>query len=710
MHTLAATVPEGEFPRSEIVAVRLARRVAPLFGVPWAHHPHGRTWVCDFSAVTLAEISRGAPLPRRDDAPSSGSGADAIGGTCGRGVAADAAEAATTIASATLNRFGPHTKSAVVLTAANRLLVDVTDAATAVCRDAGGQPLAPTLRLVMWAGLVLEAFRAQPALVVAAIQARSVQRSLTARWGDHVVAGPELADGARSELGVATSPPDDPALAPVRFALVDDTLAAVDLSGGGRPPVGADRRDDLASAWARRLLRMGRPGSGIVWLHEDDGGHRAVHAYQHVGAMVSPFVDEMLGADPDAAGSGAAGSGAAVPVLPRWPAPEELDRATVTTVRAHAVALHAAVSYLSYLETPAQRSPGLKRAIRDLVDTAAASVVARLGEDDPAALLLAGYAETLLLKDLLRDRAGEDAGRLVPAVRAQLDGLRRTRQAWLAGRLAPGTASYLLESACVVVGDVLDRRGDALDDDLRRTLTRTLARTWREALAARGVPEDPASSLATLTPSQVFHLYRYAQYLVRRGGASDLRRALAVVEAVAAVRDEVARSEPAGLVVKHTSARLAHELACQVACELLAVTPARERTAAARLRDATERHLRAVLADPSTTAVLASPDNDRTLLWALESIGPALLDLLHRDPAALSAQERYVAARLVAAAGPAGGSVASGLADRLREVPARDLVLPDAPPPDGAPRDVLPPDGAPVDARPLDRSTTGAPG
>jgi len=661
VHPLPATVPEGEFPRSEIVAVRLARRVAPLFGVPWRHHPHGRTWVCDFSALTLAEISRGAPLPRREDPPGpSGSGSDAApnGGTCGRGVAPTASDTATTIASATLNKFGPHTTSAVVLTAANRLLTDVTQAVTAVCRDAAAQPLAPELRLAMWAGLVLEVFRAQPALVVAAVQARAVQRSLTARWGASVAVDPTLGPGARSEIGTSTSPPADPDLAPVRFALIDDTLRAVDLSGAGRPPVGEERRDDLASAWARRLLRMGSPGSGMVWLTEDAAGHRTVQAYQHVGAMVSPFVDEVLGI---AVGPG---DGAA-PVLPHWPAPGELDRLGDVTVRAHAVAVQAAVGHLSYLETPAQRRPELKAAMRALVEEAATAVVGRLGADDPAALLLAGYHETLVLKDLLRDRAHQLPASLGPAVRCQLDGLRRTRQAWLDGRLAPGTASYLLEAGCVALGHALDRGADALDDELRRTVGRALARTWREVLVARGVPEDPVAQLATLTPSQVFHLYRYAQHLVRRGGTADLRRALTVLEAVADVRDDVARSEPAGLVVKHTSARLAHELACQVAWELAAATPSRERTAVSRAREAAERHLRAVLRDPSTVAVLASPTNDRTLLWALEAIGPVLLDLLRRETAALDAAERHVAARLVAAAGPSGGALVAELAARL---------------------------------------------
>jgi hypothetical protein len=668
MHALPAVVPEGEFPRSEIVPVRLARRVAPLFGVRWAHNPWDRTWVCDFSALTLAEIARGAPLPAREE-PLTLDGAAEAGENRGcRGVHTEATTMATPIANATLNRFGPHTKSAVVLTAANRLLTDATAAVTAVCRDAGEQPLPRSVRLAMWAGLVLEVFRAQPALVVAAIQARSVQRSLTAQWNDHVACHPSMTAGARSEIGAVPSSAGDQALAPVRFALIDDTLAAVNLSEPGAPPIGAERRDDLASAWVQRLLRMGRPGSGMVWLHEDDHGHRTAHAYQRVGAMVSPFVADALDTTLDADVA-----------LPLWPGDEDLDEMGTFTVRAYAIGLHTTVNYLRYLETPAQRSPELRASIRDLVDRAATSVIRRLGENDPAGMLLTGYAESIELEDLLRERDDGVPEELPTALERQLNGLRRTRHAWRTGRLAPGTTSYLLEIGCVALGAALDRRSDAVGDDLRRTITRTLARTWRETLAARGIPEEPASALSSATPSQIFHLYRYAEHLARRGGAADVRRALTVLDAVAEVRDDVAQSEPASIVVKHTSARQTHELACHVAWRLRTVTPPRERAALSRAAAAAERHLRVVLADPSTTAILAAPGNDRTLLWALEWIGPALIDLLRRQPEALTPVERDVVSRMLAAAGPTRTHLLTELAEALLDAPSPS---PDRRPPD----------------------------
>ena len=106
------------------------------------------------------------------------------------------------ITHATLNRYGPDTKAAVVLTGANRLLRDVTAAIASVCRSLADQDAAPEIRLAVWAGLVLEAFRGQPALVAAAVQAREIQRALTTPWGEYLeLRG--LTTSARCEFGAA---------------------------------------------------------------------------------------------------------------------------------------------------------------------------------------------------------------------------------------------------------------------------------------------------------------------------------------------------------------------------------------------------------------------------------------------------------------------------------------------------------------------------
>src|SRR5689334_22725662 len=66
MALLPAVVPQLVEKRSELVPARLARKVAALFGVPSDENPYGPlTWVCDFTAITVTEIARGAPLPTR---------------------------------------------------------------------------------------------------------------------------------------------------------------------------------------------------------------------------------------------------------------------------------------------------------------------------------------------------------------------------------------------------------------------------------------------------------------------------------------------------------------------------------------------------------------------------------------------------------------------------------------------------------------------
>lgn len=119
---------------------------------------------------------------REGDAPSSrytrpapGSWRDA---RCGRRAPTPGA-----ITHATLNRYGPDTKAAVVLTGANRQLREVTTAIASVCRSLADQDAAPEIRLAVWAGLVLEGFRGQQALVAAAVQAWEIQRALTTPMG-----------------------------------------------------------------------------------------------------------------------------------------------------------------------------------------------------------------------------------------------------------------------------------------------------------------------------------------------------------------------------------------------------------------------------------------------------------------------------------------------------------------------------------------------
>ena len=674
VYTLPAVVPEGEFPRSEVVAVRLARKVAPLFGVRWEHNPFARTWVCDYAALTLAELARGAPMPTKPDrvvtsidAAEREPGIDENAaepttgwGWSGRAVCtAPGASAPAVLANATLNRFGPNTKAAVVLTAANRLMQESTAAIEAVCGDLNDSPAGPQMRLAIWAGLVLEAFRGQPALVVAAIQARAVQRSLTARWGAQVGLGDLGASAARCEIGAAGIAEQPDPWHPIRFALIDDTLELLDLSAAG--PTGPDRQADIAAAWCRRLLNMGRPGSGMVWLLEDEQGHRFAHSYQRVGAMVAPFVAEVL--DPSTRPADES-------------APWLMDPIAATlsdaTVRARAVATHVAVNYLRYIEETATDFAALREHTREVIGHAAKATVDRLGPADPASLLLTGYGEYLQLWDLTQ-AGGSDAAALRSAAENLLAGQRRTVLARHASELDPGSASYLLEIANVALAAAREQIEIPGVD-------RALARMWREALSARGVDPDPASVLDRLTQSQIFHLATYGDYLSGRATASDLRRALRILEAVTDIRERVAAGEAAVLPAKFASPRDAHQAAARVAACLARSLPERERTARAAAWASAVRHALAVLADPSTEELLGRSGSDNAAVkMAAVKIEPALSHLMDEDGDLAEDRElwtpllRSVALRLMERAQPRPGRPDSGdnLNPAIQELRAR---------------------------------------
>jgi hypothetical protein len=642
VHALPAIVPEGEFPRAEVVPVRLARKVGPLFGVRWEHEPFGRTWVCDFATVTLAEIARGAPMPPKEEQarldavepPRRGAGTADAWGLVGRAVwTPGKLVAPTTLANATLNRFGPDTKAAVVLTAANRLLEDATSAVTTVCEHLVRQGTSRPLALAVWAGLTLEVFRGQPALVVAAVQARAVQRSLTTRWGSQVVVGDLRSTAARCEIGARAVDEGTDPWQPVRFSLIDDTLQVL-LGGsdGDGNAVGSDRRDDIAGAWCRRLLQMGRPGSGMVWLSETDG-HRVAYSYQRVNAMVAPFVAEVLddsATDVDAA-------------LPAWPDKTQLDRLSTAAVRAHAIAAHVASSYLRYADRAVHEAPAPRHRSRAYVEEAATATLGRLGRDDPAAILLAGYLEYLHLLDSIQEPAAEDI--VGEQVQAMVTAQQHTSTALREGLIDPGAASYLLELGNVA----LDRAREHLHD--ATNVDRSLARFWREAVRARGMNADPYIQLDELSGSQIFHLANYAEYLSKRSSTADLRRSLQILAAVSEVRDRVVAHEPAGLLSKHVAGRDAHLMCANVAARLADRLPERERASRAAVWDTAAGHVRAALANPSIELLFNSEWNDRQVLLALQRLEPALAHLLDSTESltglALERARRLVEAVLV---------------------------------------------------------------
>jgi hypothetical protein len=625
VHPFTASVPDVEVPRSDIVAARVARKVGPLFGIVWEQGPFGRTWICDFGAITLAEIARGAPYPVRDvqaamDEKAAPGAAGSEAGTPGREAAGTApwqlaGRAVWTprrgptpgaITHATLNRYGPDTKAAVVLTGANRLLRDATAAIASVCRSMADQGTAPEIRLAVWAGLVLEAFRGQPALVAAAVQAREIQRALTTPWGEHLWL-PGLAASARCEFGAAgiadrdahdAVAADNPQR-PTRFELIDATLPLLRLPipvTDGPLLSQAEILDDIASRWCRRLLQVGYPGRGITWVAADPPGHRRVQSYVRIGSAVAPFVAEVLIMLSIADG---AGSRVRLDQVSGLLSGADTPGLGTLTRRAHLLSAHALANYLRFHDGLLLAQPQVREATRRLCEHAAAAAVNWLGQDDPASLLLTGYSAYLRAWDLGREPAADPAARAAAAADlvAQLD---RMAAAWRGRRADPGTASYLLEIGAM-----------ALDRLRVSGFGGRLAELWRTAMLARGIdPDIDLGDPLALPASQQYHLQNYAAYLAATAeSVADLRRALAAQRACVRARDQVTHGELAVYGAKFTSARTSRQAAAAIAGRLLGALDAAGGTAreTAEYREVLAEGVadaRAAIENPTTAALL----------------------------------------------------------------------------------------------------------
>ncbi|WP_328840311.1 hypothetical protein [Streptomyces europaeiscabiei] len=168
---LKAQIPAIPESRLQQMPARLARKVGPLFGVPWDGAPGGmRSWCCDYTQLTLAEIMRGAPRRAKPNE---------LGDFEDRGVDDTTVKAGhAVIANATAGRFGPDTKAAFVLVGANVLLKPVTDALRKALKEVPVED--PQLLIGAYGYCLIEAFRSEPILLIAALQAQGVQRALGA--------------------------------------------------------------------------------------------------------------------------------------------------------------------------------------------------------------------------------------------------------------------------------------------------------------------------------------------------------------------------------------------------------------------------------------------------------------------------------------------------------------------------------------------------
>ena len=521
MSLLPAVVPPIPESRAAVVPARLARKVGPLFGVPWPDGPFGAlTWVSDYGRITLTEIARGAPLPARAQAATLSGPAEGWEVVQRRGVAAPGGSLPYEIANTTLNRFGPDTKAAVVLTAVNRLLDPVHDGvarAVAHLVDDAGLPLAPALRLTGWAALVVEVFRSQPALVAAGIRARAVQRQLCVAW-ELPLAPDTAAPLTRCEISAPRA--GRPTSQPSELEVVDRSLPLLGLfPAAGPEDAGADRATagDVVAALLDRLLAVGTlRDASHLWLSERAPGALAVEALVPATSLIDRFVGRALrsaGIERDPAAP-----------LPAVPSAAAFARLPHMARRATVIALLAVLRHV-------QAVPAVRERTRDLVldrlDRLAAVLDAALPDDDPVGAVARCRIALMRVQTRRHDRDADLNDDLVRLLAA----MDRCADLGASGILDRGAAAEIIAAAAIEANAVrwtnAARPGTALPDP--ELLDRRLRRSWIHHLDLLQVPPALRTGAATTSSLLGFHLHNYAAFLASHVDRDDdLRNAAAL--------------------------------------------------------------------------------------------------------------------------------------------------------------------------------------
>lgn len=621
MPLLPAQIPDIPESRAHVVPARLARKVAPLFGVPWVEGPFGeRTWVSEYASITLSEIARGAPLPRRSRVTTLPAGTDAelpwrlVDRFV---VTSGSASLPNEIANATLNRFGPDTKAAVVLTAANRLFEPVTSAICSVLPllvDHDGAPLPADLMLAAWAGLVIEVFRSQPALVAAAIRARAIQRELAVTWT--LPLAPDVADlqlarceiGARlgEQTGAAPDRPRELQLIDATFERLIELAEPPDGTGASEDlDVVVTRRlaqDETVGHLLRRILEMGTlHDASYLWLGERRPGQLVVEALVSPTNLIHVFVQEVMRTT-------------LAPVLPRIPDRCELAALSVLARRAMVLALLTALRQIQF--RPAERERTRDEVI-ELLNRLASTTRDVLDDDDPVrAIALCRIADMIV--HTVRHDAGHD---LREPLEDLVAAMARCEDLHRAGLLDSGAAAEAVSSACVEINVV--RWTNAADPaaglPLPEELDAVVRRGWQSFHRALGLADTgrPAaeSDLAG------YHLHNYAAFL-----ASHRDRPDDLLAAVELFRDVVlpARIAFYGRTGSFLPLRNSLQTASRATSALGESAHDRgDRSAAIEWAELGHGWINRVLAHPDTARALGEP-TERTVRLALLAT-PALL-------------------------------------------------------------------------------------
>ncbi|GGM89317.1 hypothetical protein GCM10011609_27730 [Lentzea pudingi] len=524
MALLPAVVPGLIEKRAELVPARFARKVAALFGVPSESNPfRPMTWVCDFTTITVSEIARGAPLPTRAAAaelrgqPHEGEWLEH-----GRAVLAVGGKTLPNeIVAATVNRFGPDTKAAVVLSATNVLLAPVTTAIAAglpLLRGADGGELPTVQWIAAWAATAVEVYRSQPALVLAAVKARSIQReSLTAPvfpWADRLAGNAK----ARCEMGAVAPPPPDPVTRPADLDFIDRiAVKRLDAAGGlpidesdavpfgGGPSIG----ERMAALLVRLLADMGSPDSvGHVWVSERQPGQAVAEAMLPSSGLVRELVEAWAHGPGELPHSDeftdALGDAMAQPV--RLPAPREVAALPVLARRVVVLAAMGVVRQMGLL-APSRWVCGPEfAALLDDVE----ELLGTLPSGDPI------VPETRLRVAVQRASVQRHDGHAGHETVTAL--LRAADDCLVSAVLDRGMLADVLVVVCVELFQLREMAGD------QAVLTEAVHRYWRAFADAVEVdvfnPDVDRTGLS-------FQLHNYAAFLGgNRDSEADLRAAL----------------------------------------------------------------------------------------------------------------------------------------------------------------------------------------
>lgn len=278
--------PRGSIRSQEATADRLARHVAVLFGVDVPNNPAGQTWVADYERLRVKEIAQGALTANRDESQASLS---------------DAAPLLDVIAMATLQRYGPDNKAALVLAGCevlfNSVLPIFRDVLGIIGISSDTEPVATTTILAAWSLLVAEMVRTQPALAAAAIKARAIQAESYLEW-KIIPTNISLANSERPRDVLTLA---DETATPRSLSILDETIPkGVSLLA---PRYGRDARNrtlvnSLISNFCHYLLDS--PDQMAAWVTSapDNPKSHRTGAFLSPMALARTFASEVLAISP----------------------------------------------------------------------------------------------------------------------------------------------------------------------------------------------------------------------------------------------------------------------------------------------------------------------------------------------------------------------------------------------------------------------------